>query len=486
MSGYENRPWNHTPFVPPATALYGGMHVGFEVKIVRIAVADGAVELEWLPFQGAEQYKVVAGRRGESVGFANNRPAGTPDPQVLPADVTTARFEGLANGVDYEVSVFAQQTDGKSVGRSLTRLFRPGKFPGSMVNYIHPRDFMYAFSGRSACSPFIIKLPSGALLASHDLYWREDGQNLTILLRSEDGGQTWRYQTDLCPCFWGKMFLHNDVLYMLGLDGEYGSYLIGASYDEGRTWTKPVCILKGGSRETAGPHQAPTPVVFHRGRVWTAVERGSWDLGFHHAGVLSADLNKDLMEPASWVITPYTAPDPAWPGAVKGGAPALLEGNVLVLPDGKIGNLLRYHTKGAEPDYGVAILLSLNPDHPEEEMVFEQSVALDGNYTKFHVQFDGSHYLMLLNRPTEDCHWRRDILSLAVSKDGRSWRIVCDLIDESAHVEGPAKVGLQYPSFIIDGDDLLCLSRTAMNGAWNFHNANAITFHRIQNYRTLL
>lgn len=93
---------------------------------------------------------------------------------------------------------------------------------------------------------------------------------------------------------------------------------------------------------------------------------------------------------------------------------------------------------------------------------------------------------MLLNRPTEDCHWRRDILSLAVSKDGRSWRIVCDLIDESAHAEGPTKVGLQYPSFIIDGDDLLCLSRTAMNGAWNFHNANAITFHRIQNYRTLL
>ena len=216
------------------------------------------------------------------------------------------------------------------------------------------------------------------------------------------------------------------------------------------------------------------------------MERGSWECGFHHAGVLSADLSRDLLNPASWVVTPYTAPDPAWPGAVKGGAPALLEGNVLVLPDGRIGNLLRYHTRGAEPDYGVAVLLPLDPEHPEEAMRFEQTVALPGNYTKFHVQHDGERYLMLLNRPTEDCHWRRDILSLAASEDGRTWRMVCDLIDESANPEGPTKVGFQYPSFIVEGNDLLCLSRTALNGAFNYHNANAITFHRVENYRALL
>lgn len=486
MSGYEQIPWGHTPFVPPETALYGGMHVGFNVKIVHLTVEDGAAELDWLPVAGAAQYRVVAGRRGESVGFANNRPAGTPDPQLLPGDATHARFTGLHNGIDYEVSVFALDAQGKVLERSLTRLFRPGPFPGTMVNYIHPKDYMYAFSGRSTCSPFLIRLPSGALLCSHDVYWRDDGQNLTILLRSEDDGKTWQYLTELCPCFWGKMFLHEGVLYMLGLDGEYGNYLIGASYDEGRTWTKPVRIIEGGSREAAGPHQAPTPVVFHRGRIWTAVERGSWICGYHHAGMLSADLSMNLLDPAAWVVTPYTAPDPAWPGAVKGGAPALLEGNAMVLPDGRIGNLLRYHTRGAEPDYGVAVLLSMDPEHPEEAMRFEQTVALPGNYTKFHVQHDGERYVMLLNRPTEECHWRRDILSLAVSDDGRTWRMVCDLIDESANPDGPAKVGFQYPAFVVDGSDLLCLSRTALNGAFNFHNANAITFHRVQDYRALL
>ena len=307
--------------------------------ILLLTVVDGAVALEWLPVEGAAGYRVVAGHRGESVGFANNRPAGTPDPLVLPAHVTQACFEGLQNGVDYEVSVFALDDKGKVMERSLTRLFSPGAFPGEMVNYLHPKDYMYAFSGRSTCSPFIIRLPSGALLCSHDIYWRNDGQNLTILLRSEDG---------------------------------------------------------------------------------------------------------------------------------------------------RIGNLLRYHTRGAEPDYGVAVLLPLDPEHPEEAMRFEQTVALPGNYTKFHVQHDGERYLMLLNRPTEDCHWRRDILSLAASEDGRTWRMVCDLIDESANPEGPTKVGFQYPSFIVEGSDLLCLSRTALNGAFNYHNANAITFHRVENYRALL
>ncbi|MBP3926885.1 MAG: hypothetical protein J6D13_06885, partial [Clostridium sp.] len=61
--------------------------------------------------------------------------------------------------------------------------------------------------------------------------------------------------------------------------------------------------------------------------------------------------------------------------------------------------------------------------------------------------------------------------------------VVCDLYDFRA--EDHRKVGLQYVDFSIEGNDLIYLCRTAMNGANNFHDSNYSTFHRIRNYREL-
>jgi hypothetical protein len=36
---------------------------------------------------------------------------------------------------------------------------------------------------------------------------------------------------------------------------------------------------------------------------------------------------------------------------------------------------------------------------------------------------------------------------------------------------------------MIEGDDILYLCRTAVNGANSFHNSNFTTFHRIKNFR---
>ena len=47
------------------------------------------------------------------------------------------------------------------------------------------------------------------------------------------------------------------------------------------------------------------------------------------------------------------------------------------------------------------------------------------------------------------------------------------------------KVGFQYVDFEFDGDDIIFLSRTAMNGAHSFHDSNYSTFHTIENFRSL-
>ena len=70
------------------------------------------------------------------------------------------------------------------------------------------------------------------------------------------------------------------------------------------------------------------------------------------------------------------------------------------------------------------------------------------------------------------------------SRDLVSWKVCGDLID-FRHAD-PKAVGFQYVDFVIDGDDLIYLSRTAFNSANSFHNSNYITFHRVRDFRGLL
>ena len=77
----------------------------------------------------------------------------------------------------------------------------------------------------------------------------------------------------------------------------------------------------------------------------------------------------------------------------------------------------------------------------------------------------------------------RNLLSLLVSEDLTQWRVAADLLD--FRDSDPQQVGFQYVDFEMEGDDILFLCRTALNGAHNFHDANYSTFHRIPQFRTL-
>ena len=67
------------------------------------------------------------------------------------------------------------------------------------------------------------------------------------------------------------------------------------------------------------------------------------------------------------------------------------------------------------------------------------------------------------------------------SKDLCEWKVVKDIIDRrerDAFTEG-----FQYVEFEFEGDDLIYLCRTAINGAHNFHDSNYSVFDRIKNFR---
>ncbi len=381
-------------------------------------------------------------------------------------------LEGLAPDTDYAFRVV--RDDGVS---STERLVRTGAVPGIVVNYLHPDDPEYAFSGRYLCSPALLRLPNGDLLASMDLYAKGEPQNLTLIYVSHDDGATWAHRCELFPCFWGEMFLCGGALYMIGCSTEYGDLLIGRSDDNGVTWSAPTVLLRGACHcMQVGWHRAPMPVLIQGGRVMTDVQYGAWPEQVFCDTVISAPADCNLLDASNWVASDLWDArkeiDPL-PKGIWGG----IEGNVIVAPDGGIVDFLRFADR-------TALILRYDPDRPEAEMQLEKVIDFPATASKFDVVRDEKtgDYYTIASRALDEPLTKRNLLALFRSRDLRTWEHCRDLIDRRN--DDPKQVGFQYVSFLIEGDDILYLCRTAVNGAHNFHDSNYTTFHKIKHFRT--
>ena len=451
--------WSYSPYTP---FLW---EVG-DIYICQVVPSENAIHLEWLDI-GEETYSVFCRKR--DVGDFSH----CGDTKESNFDIT-----GLECGSDYEFYVCASEK------RSRIRLAKTGKSVGIVVNYLHPEDDAYFFSGRYLCSPSLLKLPCGALLASMDVYAKDMPQNLTLIFRSEDGGNTWHYLSELMPCFWGKLFLHGGDVYMLSVSTEYGDLLIGKSCDGGKTFSAPTVLLRGsnGKSGCVGVHKNPQPLVYHNGRIYCTLEWGSWkNTDYYHAAmVMSAKEDADLLLPESWHFTLPAKYNPEWKGTAKDGVRGNIEGTLAVAPNGKLYNFMRYQT---EEKKILAYLIDEND--PDAEISYSHPIDFPANLSKFMIKKDekSGKYYSVANRRIDSPKTQRNLLSLFVSNDLEEWCVVCDLLD--FRDEEPEKIGFQYVDFSFDEDDIIFLCRTAMNGAHNFHDSNYSTFHRIKKFRKL-
>ncbi len=393
-----------------------------------------------------------------------------------------AHICGLTPWRDYEVRVARTNGEVKD-----TRYFRTGVVPGTVINYLHPQDERYAFSGRALCSPCLIKLPSGKLLASMDVYLGRGPQNLSLLFKSNDRGVTWHYVCDLFPLFWGNMFYHNDRLYMIGCSTEFGDIIIGSSDDEGETWTAPTHLFTGSCTVGDGWEQSPMPVIKHNGRIHIATEYAGRNIN-RLPCVLSAPEDADLLEPKNWNATKPFQLDPSWLGTPGSRIECFIEGNLFVSPKGDLRCMLRVDADGINTLEGKAPVLKVDENDPDAPMEFLGFVPMSAGFSnKFMMRFDeiSGYYIAIGNLPTNSNYrQQRSVLALFCSRDTENWETVCRIIDGER--EQVFEVGYQYPSFIFDEEDILLQVRTATNGARNFHDANYSTFHVIPRFRELL
>jgi hypothetical protein len=118
--------WSYAPFKP--TLWDSG-----DITVTRIIPKKNSLHVEWL---GCEATDLYISKRDEN-DYVRYTVEGKCEIDV----------SGLISDTDYE---FYLEGNGK---RSRVRLARCGDGVGIAVNYLHPDDKAYSFSGRYLCSP---------------------------------------------------------------------------------------------------------------------------------------------------------------------------------------------------------------------------------------------------------------------------------------------------------------------------------------------
>lgn len=430
--------------------------------ICRLAPFATGFTFEWFDnFAKAAKHELFYKKRG-SEKFES---------KALESAVYTV--DGLDEDCEYEFKVVCENGY-----ESNTRLVRTAENPENttVVNYLHPEDTQYIFSGKYLCSPSLARLESGKLIAGMDVFGQNMPQDLVILFSSDDNGKSWKYLCDIHPFYWACLFVHKGVLYIFGLTTEYGNLQIAASYDEGKTFTKPTVILYGSNLLCAngGVHRAPMQIVAHGGRLYTSCEYGSWTLGEHLPGVLSIDENADLLTAENWHISGFLPYD----GKMKEETVQRgdsIEGNIVKMPDGKLYNILRWKR-------GKALALEIDTENPDALPKYSREIEMPVTTSMFRILPYKDGYLLVTNHKTPKTEVSvpspyRNVLSAYFTKDFESYTLLKDIVNKEDISD--REVGFQYPAVLSEGDRLYVEIRAAYNHADNFHNSNYALFAEV-------
>ena len=362
-------------------------------------------------------------------------------------------------------------------------------------------------------SPDIIRLPSGRLIASMELWLHVhpssgleggiDYPNHCKVKASDDGGRTWDI-ISTNGITWGSLFYveSEDALYTLGNDPHKRDVRIVRSTDGGSSWSEPTSLFESKETDFGG---APTSLGFKDGYVYKTFEGMSISTMF----VVAGDMSKDLLDKSSWRMSnhlepPRTAPEfqrneeiPAMAGHRDRKGIWLLEGNVVEI-GGELCVLPRTRID-VQLTTNVCSLLKIKDDGTNVQLSFDRFFPMPGGHNKFKIIRDpvtGYYWTVTTHVPDtslsraalEKKGFRgnpgnmRRISMLCYSLDGINWiQAGCVAMSKNP------RESFHYTSQCIDGDDLLVLSRSCVGPTdlHNNHDTNMITLHRIENFRSL-
>ena len=398
-----------------------------------------------------------------------------------------------------------------------------------------------------AYSPGIVRLDSGRLVATLDLggpgikKWLEHkglrhGQSIqTKIFTSDDAGKSWTHRAD-APFMHARPFTAGKSLYVLG---HAEDLVIIRSDDHGDTWSKTSLLTKGEDWT-----QAPCNVHYANGCVYLVMNKRpyppkAWPVSIEAPVLMRGKLGADLTRRESWTFATTRAfrdivkpeqldwfgvpffeskfDQQTMPAPGRAMDPiGWLETNVVQFtnpdhlwydPTGKTFHLWsRAHTGGT--GYAAIAKVVEQGDKPgtgEMTTMLEKApsgktmlyVPCPGGQMKFHILFDDQTKLYwLLSTQATDSMIRPDRMpadryNLPNNERRRLQlhfsRNMIDWCFAGLVTSGPVeKASRHYASMVIDGDDLVVLSRSGDKQAKSPHDGNLITFHRVKEFRGLV
>jgi hypothetical protein len=305
------------------------------------------------------------------------------------------------------------------------------------------------------------------------------------------------------PYYNGVPCVDDGTLYLFGFTSgtEYRNddmHLL-ASEDGGSTWSEPVTIAEG--------HfwNCQTGMVTRGDRLYWAVDDLEPGGDFRGHRVVVGDLSGDPMTPDAWRLSNLVQ-FPGLPPSLhnidmKFFDHRMLEPGVIEVA-GRIRVLSTVKTPG-QSTTNLGAVFDVDHDGGSPELSFTQYHPLPGGQLKFRVvrddvtdtfwaavnlPVDGQNQLGLEDseehRHGDPYHQSRGgndrrFLMLMYGLDGLNW-FPAGCVARA----GRLSQSFMYPAPLIDGEDMVMVARSSID-APNRHDADAATFHRIENFRDL-
>ncbi len=318
---------------------------------------------------------------------------------------------------------------------------------------------------------------------SHCKAW-EEMDTETVMLRSEDRGETWQTVTVWPNIRWGWLFEVNDVFYLCGNRVHPSQELMIARVEADGKLTE---VILPGQSHLVNPHN----VIKANGRIYIPTT----------PAILSADLNADLLDPASWT---YSNPlndhlSRQWflesTGCDTVDCYWVLEGNMVQSPNGQLYNMARLE---CQPYNGYAGLCTISPDGKEQlpDPRCNGLVEMPTSVSRFCVRYDEATglYLALTSYPSlpTPIHiqggppaGQRNVLALVASPDLLHWKVLDILLADTEVMNAFCSArahGFQYVVWDVDGNDLVYVVREASGYTNLYHDGTSLTLYRLKDY----